>query len=221
MEIPTLKAEPRQAAGSRAAARLRRDGKLPGIVYGHKQSPESISLTYRDVESHLEHGLHVIKLDLGGNVQPCQYKQAQYDYLGSTLVHVDLVRVDLSERVKVTVALEFRGTPKGAVEGGLLRHEMTDLEIECVVSQIPELIRVDVSDLGLDEVLHVKDIELPDGATAVSDPAAAVAVVRLPVTAETAEEVTEGAAEGETAAAEPQVIAKGKPAEESEGKDKS
>lgn len=221
MEIPTLKAEPRQAAGSRAAARLRRDGKLPAVVYGHKQSAESVSLVYRDVESHLEHGLHVIKLDMSGQVQPCQFKQAQYDYLGSTLVHVDLVRVDLSERVKVTVALEFRGTPKGAVEGGQIRHEMTDLEIECVVSEIPELIRVDVSDLGLDEVLHVKDIELPDGATAVSDAAAAVAVVRLPITAEAVEEAPVEAAEGETAAAEPEVIAKGKPAEESEGKDKS
>lgn len=221
MEIPTLKAEPRKAAGSRAAARLRRDGKLPGVVYGHKQSPESVSLVYRDVETYIEHGLHVVSLDLDGTVQPCQFKQAQYDYLGSTLVHVDLVRVDLSERVKVTVALEFRGTPKGAVEGGQVRHEMTDLEIECVVSEIPELIRVDVSDLGLDEVLHVKDIELPDGATVVSDPAAAVAVVRLPIAAEAEEEAPAEAAEGETAAAEPQVIAKGKPAEESEGKDKS
>ena len=77
MEIPTLKAEPRQAAGSRAATRLRRDGKLPAVVYGHKQSSESVSLTYRDVETYIEHGLHVIKLDLSGQVQPCQFKQAQ------------------------------------------------------------------------------------------------------------------------------------------------
>jgi large subunit ribosomal protein L25 len=220
MEIPTLKAEPRQAAGSRAAARLRRDGKLPAVVYGHKQSSEPVSLNYHDVELHLEHGLHVIKLDMSGQVQPCQFKQAQYDYLGSTLVHVDLIRVDLSERVKVTVPLEFRGTPKGAVEGGQIRNEMSDVEIECVVSEIPELIRVDVSDLGLDDVLHVKDITLPDGATLVSDPEAAVAVVRLPITVEAEEGVAAETAEGE-AAAEPEVIARGKPAEESEDKDKS
>jgi len=221
MEIPTLKAEPRQAAGSRAAARLRRDGKLPAVVYGHKQSSESISLVYRDVESHMEHGLHVIKLDMDGQVQPCQFKQAQYDYLGSTLVHVDLVRVNLTERVKVTVPLEFRGTPKGAAEGGQIRHEMTDIEIECVVSQIPELIRVDVSGLGVDETLHAKDIELPEGATTATDPEAAVAVVRLPAAAEAEAEAPAEGAEGAATAAEPEVIAKGKPAEESEGKDKS
>jgi len=219
MEIPTLKAEPRQAAGSRAAKRLRRDGKLPAIVYGRDQSPASITLDHHEVEQHLERGHRVVKLDVGGEFQPCQFKESQYDYLGSTLVHVDLVRVDLSQRVKLTVELEFRGTPKGAIEGGQLRREMTDMEIECLVAQIPELIRVDVSDLGLDDVLHVKDIALPDGITALTDPEAAVAMVRLPIAAEA--EAAPELAEGEAAAAEPEVIAKGKPEDESAKKEKA
>ncbi|MCG8409453.1 MAG: 50S ribosomal protein L25 [Phycisphaerales bacterium] len=219
MEIPTLNVEPRKAAGSRAAARLRRSGKLPAVLYGHGREPASITLDYHDVEQHMQHGLHVVKLDMEGKVQPCQFKDAQYDYLGSTLVHIDLVRVDLTERVTVTVPLDFRGTPKGVSEGGIFHHELTELEIECVVAEIPESIRVDIFELALDQVLHVKDIQLPEGVTAMGDPESAVAVVRLPSTAPAVEETAE--AEGEAASAEPEVIAKGKAEDESAGEEKS
>ncbi len=215
MDIPTLNVESRKAAGTRAAARLRRGGKLPAVVYGHGRTPASVSLEYHDVERYLEHGLHVVKLDLDGNVQPCQFKAAQYDHLGSTLVHVDLVRVDLTERVKVTVQIEFRGKPKGAEAGGVFRHEMTELEIECVVAEIPESVRVDISELDLDDVIHAKDVAIPEGMTIAGDPEAVVGVVRLPaVVAEP--EPTEGEGEGEegAAAAEPEVITKGKPEDE-------
>lgn len=215
MEIPTLNVESRKPAGSRAAARLRRGGKLPAVVYGHGRTPASVSLDYHDVERSLEHGLHVIKLDLGGNVQPCQFKAAQYDHLGSTLVHVDLVRVDLTERVNVTVQLEFRGKPMGAEAGGVFQHEIAELEIECVVAEIPESIRVDISGLDLDEVIHAKDIALPESVTVTGDPESVIGVVRLPaVSAEPTP--AEGAVEGEegAAAAEPEVIAKGKPEDE-------
>ena len=103
MEIPTIKAEPRKAAGSRAATRLRRVGKLPGVVYGHKQDTVPILLDRHDLELHLEHGAHLLQVDMGGKAQPCLIKDAQYDHLGSTLVHIDLARVDLNERVKVRV----------------------------------------------------------------------------------------------------------------------
>ncbi|MFQ5428755.1 MAG: 50S ribosomal protein L25 [Phycisphaerae bacterium] len=208
MEIPTLTVQPRKPEGSRAAARLRRAGRLPAIVYGHGQDPVPVSLDYHDVELQLKHGMHVVKLDMSGDVQPCQFKDAQYDHLGSAIVHVDLVRVDLTERVKVAVQIEFRGTPKGVAEGGQLRHELTEMEIECVVSDIPETIRADISDLGLDEVLYLKDITLPDNMTAVGDPDTVVAVVRRAAVAETAEE-------GETPApGEPEVITKGKAEED-------
>ncbi len=214
MDIPTLIIESRKAAGSRAAARLRRDGKLPAIVYGHGRTPASISLTYRDVETYLEHGLHVVKLDMDGKVQPCQFKAAQYDHLGSTLVHVDLIRVDLTERVKVTVQLDFRGTAKGTEAGGVFRHELTEIEIECVVAEIPESIRVDISELDLDEVIHAKDLVLPEGAMIAGDVEAVVGVVRLPTAVDESEPTEgEGGEEG-AAGSEPEVIAKGKPEDE-------
>jgi large subunit ribosomal protein L25 len=221
MEIPTLKGEARKVAGSRAAARLRRAGKLPAIVYGHQIDPQAVTLDYHEVESQLRHGTHVINLDLGGEAQPCLFKDAQYDYLGSTLVHVDLARVSLTERVKVHVQLILRGQPKGVGDGGVLHQELAELEIECPALQIPDAIRVDVSELALNQVLYVKELKLDENIKAMNEPEAVVATVREP--AAQVEEVTAAAvptAEAAAGTAEPEVIAKGK-AEEEEGKGKA
>lgn len=215
MEIPTITVETRKASGSRAAARLRKQGKLPAIVYGHGEDPLPIVLDYHDVEQHLKHGLHVVNLNMGSKTQPCQFKDAQYDHLGIDLVHVDLVRVDLSERVRVTVPIDFRGTPAGVGEGGVFRHDLNEIEVECLVTAIPESIRVEVGGLGLNQVLHVKEIALPDGVNHVLDAEKIVAVVRLPSAA-----VETAAAPAEAGPAEPEVIAKGKKDEEGAGEEK-
>jgi large subunit ribosomal protein L25 len=220
MEIPTLKAETRKAAGSRAANRLRRDGKLPGIIYGHKIDPLPVILTAHDVALLLGHGKHLVNLDLGGQTQACLFKDAQYDHLGITLVHVDLARVDLNERVKVHVTIELRGTPKGVAEGGVLTSVVKDLEVECLVTNIPEVVRVDVSHLAMDQVLYVKDLKREEGVTILTDAEAVVAMVRKPQAEEVAPvEVAAEAAEGAAAAAEPEVISKGKVVEEGEGEE--
>ncbi|HWL92796.1 MAG TPA: 50S ribosomal protein L25 [Phycisphaerae bacterium] len=215
MEIPTLTIESRKAAGSRAATRLRKQGKLPAVVYGHGQDPAPIALNNHEVEQYLKRGLHVVNLKAGNDVQPCQFKDAQYDHLGISLVHVDLMRVDLAQRIKVTVPLEFRGTPKGQIEGGILRHEVSEIEVECLVANIPHSVRVDVSGMALDAVMHVKDVELPEGVAHVLDPEAVVAVVRLPAAVA---EVT--AAPAEAGPAEPEVIGKGKQEVPGEGEEK-
>jgi ribosomal protein L25 (general stress protein Ctc) len=90
MEIPTIKAESRQAAGSRAAARLRRKGKLPAIVSATSRTL-AVALEMHDIELHMSHGRLVLELDVQGNVQPCLIKDAHYDHLGR-LVHLDLAR---------------------------------------------------------------------------------------------------------------------------------
>ena len=213
MDIPTVKAESRKAAGSRAATRLRNSGKLPAVVYGHKQDPVAISLDRHDMERHMGHGAHLLQVEMSGKLQPCLVKEAQYDHLGATLVHLDLARVDLNERVKVLVPIELRGTPKGVGEGGVLNHELPDIEIECIVAKIPERIRVDVSDMKLHSVMYVKDLKLEAGMTAVSDSEKVVATVRPPQVH--AEAAVPGAAPVE-GATEPEVIAKGKIEEEGE-----
>jgi len=211
MDIPTLKAEERKAAGSRAAIRLRRHGKLPGIVYGHKIDPQSVVLSTHDVALLLEHGKHLVNLEVGGQTQACLFKDAQYDHLGVELIHVDLARVDLTERVKVHVTIDLRGTPKGVTDGGgVLTAVLKELEIECQVTNIPETIRVDIAALELDQVLYAKDVKLEPGLTMLSDSEAVVAMVRKPLAVEEAPaEAAAEAAEG-AAAAEPEVISKGK-----------
>lgn len=206
MDIPTIKAETRKAAGSRAAARLRRAGKLPAVVYGHQEAPLAVALDNHEMEKHLSHGAHVLQLDLGGRNQPVLIKDAQYDHLGMALLHVDLTRVDLNEKVKVRVPLELRGTPKGVAEGGVLRQDLGDLEVECLATNIPEKVRIDVSEMALDAVLYVKDLKLDAGLTAAGDLDAVVATCRVPVVK--TEEPAAAPAEG--ASAEPEVIAKGK-----------
>lgn len=210
MEIPTLKGEKRKAAGSRAAARLRRAGKVPAIVYGHKTDPLAVTVDRHDTSLLLRRGAHLVNLELEGGVQPCLFKEAQYDHLGTELVHLDLARVDLTERVKVHVQLELRGAPKGVAEGGVLTAVLKELEVECLVTDIPENIRVDVSGLVMDQVMYVKDLAVPSELKVLSDSEAVVAMVRKPQE-EAPAPVAEVAAEAaEGAAAEPEVIARGK-----------
>ena len=218
MEIPTLKGEARKIAGSRAAARLRLAGKLPAIVYGHKIDPLAVTLDYHEVGLQLKHGTHVVNLDLSGQVQPCLFKDAQYDHLGAKLVHVDLARVSLTERVKVRVPVVLRGQPKGIAEGGVLHQETMEMEVECPALQIPDAIRVDVSGLELNQVLYVKELTLDPNLKVMTDVESVVATVREP-TAKVEEVVAAAAPTPEAAAAagEPEVIAKGK-GEEEEGK---
>lgn len=208
MEIHDITMEPRKTAGSRAAARLRRKGKLPAILYGHGETPMPVALDRHEVEIQLSHGAHLINLNMEGKMQACLIKDVQFNHLGSEPIHVDLARVDLSELVKVFVPIELRGSAKGTHEGGVLMHEMADVEIECRVSDIPEKLRVDVSHLELDQVMYVKDLPLPEGMTAVTDPESVVALVRIP--AAKAATLTEGVEGAAPTTAEPEVISRGK-----------
>lgn len=212
MDIPNVTIEARKGKGTRAAARLRLEGKIPGILYGHGIDPFSLVMATREVEHLIETGTRVVNLTLDGKSQPCQLKDAQWCHLGRDLLHVDLLRVDLTERVNVTVALEYHGTAAGENEGGQVYHDMTEIEIECVVSAIPEFIRVDVDEMKLDDVLHVRDLKMPGDAKAVADEDAVVATCKVPTVTEE-EEPVEGE---EGAATEPEVIGKGKSDEEDE-----
>lgn len=211
-----LKADKRDKSGSNYTARLRKEGKLPAVVYGHNKTPMSISINARDFINGLHHGQRLFSIALDGTKkETLLVKDVQYDYLGKDVIHVDMIRVDLSERVTVQVPLEFRGVAKGTTMGGILEETMTHLEIECGVTEIPESIAVIVRELGLNEGLHAKDIELPAGAVLKSDPDALVAICHESKAAAAEEEaaVEEGA---EAAATEPEVITERKKEEESE-----
>jgi len=128
-------------------------------------------------------------------------KDIQDDHMGDKIVHVDLARVRLDERVQVTVMVELKGIPVGVSEGGTLDQALMGVELECLVTSIPESIRVKVTDLKLGQHLLAKDLELPAGAKLITDPESLVAIVRAK--AEEVEEVAPAAAEEGT---EPEVI---------------
>ena len=203
-------AEARSELGSRANKRLRDSGKLPGVIYGHKLDTLPITLPKKEVIGHLNHGTHLFALNLAGKAENVLVKDVQYDHLGRDVIHVDFARVDLNERVEVTVALELKGTPKGEADGGVLTQVVSELEIECLVTEIPDMIVHNVSDMGLDSVVHIKDLKLPAGVKALQDEDLIVATVKE------IEEETDEAAEGETA--EPEVI--GKKVEETDDAEK-
>jgi large subunit ribosomal protein L25 len=205
-QTANITAKVRPELGSRKNKRLRDAGFVPGVIYGHKEAVVPVTLPKKELVGHLNKGAHLFALSVDGNNENVLVKDVQYDHLGIDVLHVDFARVDLNERVEVTVPLVLKGEPKGEAEGGVLQQNIADLEIECLVTQIPNEIRYNVSDMGLDAVLHIKDLPLPDGVRALQDPDLIVAAVR-----EVVEEAPAEAAEG---AAEPEVI--GKAADEGE-----
>ena len=204
-----ITAQARPELGSRANKRLRDAGMLPGVIYGHKEAVVPVTLPKKEVVNFLNHGTHLFEVGLDGRKETVLVKEVQYDHLGLEVLHVDFARVSLDEEVDVTVPLELKGEPKGEKDGGVLQQIVNELELRCKVTDIPHDITHDVSEMGLDDVVHVKDLKLPSGVKCLQDEDLIVAQVK-----EVKEEEVAPAAEGE--AAEPEVIGK-KPEEGAEG----
>ncbi|MGA2583645.1 MAG: 50S ribosomal protein L25 [Tepidisphaeraceae bacterium] len=208
VKTANVTAKNRPEKGSRANKRLRDAGLLPGVIYGHKEAVIPVTLPRKEVVNHLNHGAHLFDLSLDGKSEKVLVKEVQYDHLGMEVLHVDFARVSLDEKVKVTIPLELRGDPKGEADGGVLHQNIIQLEVECLVTEIPDAIRHNVSEMALNDVLHIRDLKLPAGVRVLQDGDLIVASVKEIL--EAAPVVTE---EG---AAEPEVIGR-KPAEGEEG----
>jgi len=205
-----LKAEIREQTGSKHAAKVLKSGRIPAIVYGHKQEPVSISLDAHNFIEGLHHGHRLMDVQIGKNKQKILVKDLQYDHLGKNVIHVDMMRVDVTEMVKVSVPIELKGTAKGTHEGGIVEGHIDHLEIECKATDIPETIIVSVKEMDVGDALHASDIELPEGMKLVSSPDTLLINCHLVVAVKTAEEIEE------EAPAAPEVIGEVK-AEEGQG----
>ncbi|HLL90303.1 MAG TPA: 50S ribosomal protein L25 [Tepidisphaeraceae bacterium] len=190
-------AEVRSQLGSRANKRLRDAGRLPGVVYGHKEAVVPVVLPKKEVVNHLNKGTHVFSLALDGKAENVLVKEVQYDHLGIEVIHVDFARVNLDERVTVTVPIELKGDPVGEKEGGILQQVLSEIEVECLVTEIPNAIVVNVSDLKVDDAIHVKELKLPAGVKALQDEDSVVVQVKTITEEEAAPAAEEGAAEPE------------------------
>jgi large subunit ribosomal protein L25 len=195
-----VSAQPRNELGSRANKRLRDRGLVPGVIYGHKEAVVPVTLPKKELVLHLSHGTHLFDLALDGKNEKVLVKEVQYDHLGHEVIHVDFARVSLDERVEVTVPIELKGEPKEA-EGAVLTQVLNELELECLVTEIPDVIRVNVADMKIDDVLHISDLQLPPGVKLRQDPELIVVTLK-----EVKEEEIAPAAVPEEGAAEPEVI---------------
>ena len=190
-EALVLKAEYRKRAGSKHSAAVRKNGRIPAIVYGHKQEPAAISLDEHDFTVGLHHGHRLLDVQLGNKTEKLLVKEVQYDYLGKDIIHVDFMRVDLAEKVKVSVRIELKGTALGTNSGGIVEEHINHLEVECKVTDIPESIIVSVKDLDVGDTLHASDVELGEGVQLVSSADLLVATCHLVAAAKTTEQLEE------------------------------
>ncbi len=214
MDRPLIEAEKRQDLGTHGARRLRRQGLVPVVLYGHQLETVHLSVDEGTIESLLHEGARVVDLRLGETAETALLKDIQYDAMGDHVLHLDLARVAVDERVEVTVPVELHGTPRGVQdEDGVLDHVIQDIEIECPAVDIPENIRVEVDELEIGDTVHIRDVTPPPGVTLLQDDDMVVASVLPPQIEPEVEEPEAVALEAEFAA-EPEVIGQAEREEE-------
>ena len=214
MEIQALEVERREAQGSAAARRLRRQGKVPGVLYGHGQEVVPLTLPAEAVHEVLETGRKLVTLKLGGVQERALVKEVQFDSWGREILHVDFSRVALDEVVNVEVEIIGHGTPKAALSGGVLEQPLRRLPIACKADAIPDSIRAEVSAMETGHMIHVRDLQLPEGVKALADADGIVFIVK-----EARVEEVVAAPAPEAAVAEPEVIGRAAKAEAEEGEE--
>ena len=220
LETNVLEAQPRQAGTKNDAKRVRRDGKIPAVVYGAGKDSLSISVDPRVVTRILnsETGHNTIfDLTMGGEKTKAMIVDWQYEPIKGKLLHIDLKRIALDKVLKVSVPIFLVGEAAGVKqEGGIMEQMLREVEVECLPADIPSHIDADVAHLTFGKVLRVSDLPKSDKIKFLTDanqPVAHVTSVKEEVVA-TPEAV---AAEAGAAPAEPEVIKKGKQETEEEG----
>jgi large subunit ribosomal protein L25 len=208
-ETVVLVAQERKEHGTRAARRLRREGKVPGVVYGHKEATVPITVPGDELTRAIRHGARIIDLKQDATVQRALIKDLQWDPLGHDILHVDFARISKDEKVELRVRLELRGTSPGVTGGGILSQALHELTVVCLPESIPDSLRVNIGSLQIGDFLHVRDLTLPEGVAVKADPDAVIVHIAAPIA-----EAEAPVAAGETA--EPEVIGRVK-AEEEEG----
>jgi large subunit ribosomal protein L25 len=211
-ESIVLPIEKRDGRGTRLARKLRAQGKVPGVVYGHKEETVSVAVATDALMSAVRHGARVVDLRTDSGLQKAQIAELQWDHLGMELLHVDFRRVAADERIHVTVPVELKGIAPGVTGGGILDQPIHTLSVECAADSVPESIRVNINELQLGAAIHVRELHLPPGVKALADPDAIVVHVTAP------QAVPETAAAPGAEQAEPEVIGRKVAAEEEEEK---
>ena len=222
MSIFELEAESRSDMGKGASRRLRRDGKVPAIVYGGGEEPQAITLVHSEVLKRLDHEAfysHILSLQVDGKKLDTVLRDMQRHPSKPVVMHMDFQRVQADEVLRVNVPLHFIGeddSPGVRLQKGVVTHNVVDIEIECLPGNLPEYIEVDCSGLEIGDSLHLSDLKAPSGVKLVdllnfenmdeeerAEADQTVVMIAAPrVEAEEGEEGETGPAEGEPKPAE-------------------
>lgn len=217
----TVKAQPRQAGTKNMARRVRRSGLVPATVYGAGKQPVSVSLDPKQISQilHSESGHNTIfELQMDAETTMAMIVDWQYEPIKGAMLHVDVKRIAMDKKLTVQVPVMLIGEAYGVkTEGGVMEQVLREIEVECLPSDIPNAIEVNVGELRSGQVLRVKDLPHIGTITFLTDEESPVAhIVHIKETVEAAPADATAAA----APAEPEVIKKGKQEAEGEGEEK-
>ena len=217
MATASLSAKARPSRGKGAARSLRRDGRLPAVIYGHAREPLSLSVGEREFERLLEKYAAentVIELSIDGSMSRTLIREIQRHPVRRNVLHVDFQELVAGERVIVRIPIVLQGTPEGVrSSGGILSQIMQELECRVDPLNMPGKIDVDVTDVAIGHSIHVSEITIPDGVEVIDEPEATICIVAAPKV----EEEPPPAGAVPEAPAEPELIRKPKEGEEEEG----
>ncbi|HLO40688.1 MAG TPA: 50S ribosomal protein L25 [Phycisphaerales bacterium] len=215
-KAPVLSIKRREKVGTRYNNRLREAGSIPAVVYGRGKDPVSIAVNYRDFTRLVTKGEKIFRLDVPADKdlesqQMVLLRDLQFDYLGTNIVHADFTRVSLSDRIHSLVPVHLVGEAVGLKQAGaILMHPVAEVNIECVVSDLPEFIELDVSALDVGHAITAADLKLPKAdMKMLTDSHAILAQIVIQAEVVTAEATAAPGAE----AATPEVLTAKKPAE--------
>jgi large subunit ribosomal protein L25 len=211
-----LTAKNRTETGTRATLRIRQAGGLPGNIYGHKQDNRLVTFDAKEIGSFVSAGHRFLTVAVDGVEENGMLKEIQYASNGTDLIHVDIARIDIHEKISAAVRIVTMGIPKGLSAGGNLDLPKRDVMIEGPASSIPEKVEIKIDGLELGQVLRVKDLPQVPDCRFLDDPEQVVAAVLL----KKLEEAAPVAGVVAAAPAEPELIGK-KPSAEEEGEAES
>ena len=199
-DTTTLELTTRDPEGSRSARRMRRDGRVPGVIYGGGEDPQHFSVDARILRNKLAHAAQVIVVAIDGASANVLIKDVQRHPVRGEATHVDLLRVRMDQTIHATVPIEFRGSDEapGVVEGGIFNQELREVNIEALPGDIPDSIVQDVSGLQMNATLTLEVLTAPEGVTLLDDAETVIATITPPTLEPVEEEIeTETALVGE------------------------
>ena len=183
MTTETLNVEKREQTGSLRMKRLRQSGQIPAVLYGHGEETVMLAVSEKELNRAINRGSYIVELE-GATKESALIKDVQWDAFGSRVLHIDLSRVDKSEKVEVTLPIVLKGDPAGTKEGGMVNFTQHSITINCPVTLIPDKIEFNVSTLALNQIFHVSDVPLPEGAEPAENVTNAIVSCTLPAGAD-------------------------------------